>query len=344
MVVLGGDEGLAGAVPEHQRVERGEHQTRRWVVGRPLLAAAPRAGGVERPARPGDRQRGPLREIGRVAWAVARAVAGAEDRKRLVVVDRRRWVGGVQQAVDVADDQTLRRQPRNERIDWTRLERCVPALLSARNNDARSRGRSAHNSTTSPRIALTCSTTPKRLKRAPNTRALRSANSACSHGRSDSAIRCTVPRTVHVRSSGAARTAPRVSPGTRERSASSAARRSWAWTPITARAASSALAQAVAGVSRCVARRARRNRSSASTPQCSHARPRSRPCETSAPPEARSAHRHLGTERERRHEAQVVSAPEAPGVIPAGWPLRRKQAHVLIGRRHELGAIDRLER
>src|SRR5271170_7039822 len=35
--------------------------------------------------------------------------------------------------------------------------------------------------------------------------------------------------------------------------------------PITARAASSALAHAVAGVSRCAARRARRNRSSAST-------------------------------------------------------------------------------
>ena len=47
-----------------------------------------------------------------------------------------------------------------------------------------------------------------------------------SQGRSDAAIRCTVPRTVHVRRSGAARTALRVRPGTRERNARAAARRS----------------------------------------------------------------------------------------------------------------------
>jgi hypothetical protein len=95
-------------------------------------------------------------------------------------------------------------------------------------------------------------------------RALRSASSAWSHGRSDCAIRCTVPRTVHVRTSPAARIEDRVSPGTRERRASTEARRSWAWTPITARAASSTVAHTVAGVSRCAAKRARRKRSSAS--------------------------------------------------------------------------------
>lgn len=60
--------------------------------------------------------------------------------------------------------------------------------------------------------------------------------------------------------SGAACTARRASPGTRERSASCAARRSWACTPITARAASSALAHAVSGVNSCAARRARQCR------------------------------------------------------------------------------------
>jgi len=145
-----------------------------------------------------------------------------------------------------------------------------PRWASARSSDPRSRGRSAHSSTTSPRIALTCARRPKRSKRAAKVRALRSANSACSHGRSDAAIRCTVPRTVHVRKSGAARSALRVRPGTRERSASAAARRSCAWTPMTARAASSALEHALAGVRRCAARRTQRKRWSLSTTECAH--------------------------------------------------------------------------
>lgn len=79
-----------------------------------------------------------------------------------------------------------------------------PRSMSARSSDGRSRGRSPQSWATSPRMAFTSSTMPKRSKRAPNTRAFRVANSACSQGRSDAAIRCTVPRTVQVRRSGGA--------------------------------------------------------------------------------------------------------------------------------------------
>ena len=78
----------------------------------------------------------------------------------------------------------------------------------------------------------------------------RGAHSACSQARSSGAIRCSVPRTVHVRTRPASRTAARVSPGTRERSASPAERTSWAWTPHTARAASAAEDAAAEGHNR----------------------------------------------------------------------------------------------
>ena len=55
-------------------------------------------------------------------------------------------------------------------------------------------------------------------------------------------------------------------------------------------------------------------------------------------------HRDLAAELERRHELEAVAAPEAPGVVPARRPLAREQAHVLVGRGDELGAVDRLQR
>jgi len=128
MIVLGGYKRLAGTVPEHERVERSEQQTGRRIIDGPRIGFAPRAGGVERPARLRDRQRGPLREVGGVAGAVACAVACPEDRERLVVVDGRRWVGRMQQPVDVGDDQTLRGEPRDECVDRTLFERRVAAL------------------------------------------------------------------------------------------------------------------------------------------------------------------------------------------------------------------------
>ena len=128
MIVLGCDERLSRAVPEHERVERGEHQTRRRIVRRPLVEVALSAAGVECPARPGDRQRGPLREVGRIAGAVARAVASTKDRERLVPVNGGRRVGSMEEAVDVGDDQALRREPRNERVDRSLLKRWMTAV------------------------------------------------------------------------------------------------------------------------------------------------------------------------------------------------------------------------
>src|SRR5450755_3318818 len=52
----------------------------------------------------------------------------------------------------------------------------------------------------------------------------------------------------------------------------------------------------------------------------------------------------LTGKRERRDELEMVTAPEPPGVIPARGPLTGEQAHVLVGRGHELCAIDRLRR
>ena len=43
-------------------------------------------------------------------------------------------------------------------------------------------------------------------------------------------------------------------------------------------------------------------------------------------------------------ELDAVAAPEPPGVVPARGPALREQAHVLVGRGDELGAVDRLER
>jgi hypothetical protein len=106
--VLGDDEWLAGAVAEHERVEGGEQQTGRCVIGRPRVNVALRPGGFECPARLRDGQRGPLREVGCVAGAVACVVTGAEDRECLVGVDRGGRVGRVQQAGGVGDDETLR--------------------------------------------------------------------------------------------------------------------------------------------------------------------------------------------------------------------------------------------
>jgi len=97
-------------------------------IGFSLSEDALRSGRVERPARLCNRQGGPLHEVGRVAGPVACAVPGAHDRERLVVVHGRRRIGGVQQAVDVGDDQTLCREPRNECVDRTLLKRRVATL------------------------------------------------------------------------------------------------------------------------------------------------------------------------------------------------------------------------
>ena len=64
MVVFGDDEWLASAVAEHERVEGGEQQTGRCVIGGQRVNVARRSGGFERPARLCDGQRGPLREVG----------------------------------------------------------------------------------------------------------------------------------------------------------------------------------------------------------------------------------------------------------------------------------------
>ena len=56
------------------------------------------------------------------------------------------------------------------------------------------------------------------------------------------------------------------------------------------------------------------------------------------------AHRDLARELERRDEPDAVAAPEAPRVIPARRPVARQQPHVLVRRRDELGAVDRLQR
>ena len=58
----------------------------------------------------------------------------------------------------------------------------------------------------------------------------------------------------------------------------------------------------------------------------------------------RSAHGDLRRERERRHELDPVAAPEPTGVVPARRPPRGQQSHVLVRRRHEFRAVDRLER
>src|SRR6187200_2749289 len=44
----------------------------------------------------------------------------------------------------------------------------------------------------------------------------------------------------------------------------------------------------------------------------------------------RDGHRDLAAEREGRHELELVAAPEAPRVIPAGRALAREQAHGLV--------------
>jgi len=126
--VLGAHKRLARSVPEHERVESSEQQTGRRIIDGPRIAFARWAGGFERPARLRDRQRGPFGEIGGIAGAIPRAVAGADDRERLVVVDGRRRVGGMQQPFGVGDDQTLRGEPRDECVDWTLLERRMAAL------------------------------------------------------------------------------------------------------------------------------------------------------------------------------------------------------------------------
>ena len=61
-------------------------------------------------------------------------------------------------------------------------------------------------------------------------------------------------------------------------------------------------------------------------------------------PPRRSAHCNLAAERERRDELDAVTAPEPTRVVPARGPPPREQAHVLVGRRHELGAVDGLQR
>ena len=96
LVVPGGHQRLAGAMPEHEGgVEGGEQQAGRRVMRGPRVEPGLRCGRVERPARLCDRQGGPLREVARVAGSVAGAVAGAHDRERLVVVDGRRRIGRV---------------------------------------------------------------------------------------------------------------------------------------------------------------------------------------------------------------------------------------------------------
>src|SRR6476619_1372832 len=57
-----------------------------------------------------------------------------------------------------------------------------------------------------------------------------------------------------------------------------------------------------------------------------------------------SANRDLAAERERRHQLDAVPAPELPWVVPARRPPAGEQSHVLVRRRHQLGAIDGLQR
>src|SRR3954452_1995641 len=56
------------------------------------------------------------------------------------------------------------------------------------------------------------------------------------------------------------------------------------------------------------------------------------------------AHRPLAAERERRHELDPVAAPEPARVVPRRRPAAGQQAHVLVRRGDELGAVHRLER
>src|SRR5689334_10550015 len=56
------------------------------------------------------------------------------------------------------------------------------------------------------------------------------------------------------------------------------------------------------------------------------------------------AHRYLSAEPERRSELDPVAAPEASRVVPARGPVGWEQAHALVGRGHELRAVDALER
>src|SRR4051794_22733016 len=52
---------------------------------------------------------------------------------------------------------------------------------------------------------------------------------------------------------------------------------------------------------------------------------------------------HLTTELERRRQVDAIPAPEAARVVPARRAVSGEEAHVLVGRGHELGAVDRLE-
>ena len=58
----------------------------------------------------------------------------------------------------------------------------------------------------------------------------------------------------------------------------------------------------------------------------------------------RLADRDLGGERERLDERDPVAAPEPARVVPARGPPRGQEAHLLVGVRDQLGAVDRLER
>src|SRR4051812_8341467 len=86
----------------------------------------------------------------------------------------------------------------------------------------------------------------------------------------------------------------------------------------------------------------RRSSSTAASPWPARGRPRS--CSSCCAAASRSADRDLARQREGRDERDAVAAPEAARVVPARRPPLRQQPHVLVGRRHELGAVDRLER
>src|SRR4029453_3507929 len=55
-----------------------------------------------------------------------------------------------------------------------------------------------------------------------------------------------------------------------------------------------------------------------------------------------SAHRDLAPEAERRDQLPIVAAPEPARGVPAPGGGGRQQRHVLVGRGHQLGAVDRL--
>src|SRR3954468_23190462 len=68
------------------------------------------------------------------------------------------------------------------------------------------------------------------------------------------------------------------------------------------------------------------------------------PCRGGSTPSSARANRDLAAEPERRYELDPVAAPEASGVVPTRRPVGRQKAHALVGRGHELRAVDRLER